>query len=152
MSSATSNPATVLSGEELRCFVCDIVVSGRYYTLATCRTQSTQVRLIEKLGQLVGERYMVVISEDDIICRGCANLMNTLDRLETEMCSVRNVVLRFLEKKYALEEGELLNNKTTISCPPPQMLHNTSIIPGTDLDQDVGAVERRHSVAYIRVA
>jgi hypothetical protein len=57
MSSATSNPATVLSGEELRCFVCDIVVSGRYYTLATCRTQSTQVRLIEKLGQLVGERY-----------------------------------------------------------------------------------------------
>jgi len=73
---------------------------------------------------------MVVISEDDIICRGCANLMNTLDRLETEMCSVRNVVLRFLEKKYALEEGELLNNKTTVSCPPPQMLHNTSIIPG----------------------
>jgi hypothetical protein len=75
-------------------------------------------------------RYMVVISEDDIICRGCANLMNTLDRLETEMCSVRNVVLRFLEKKYALEEGELLNNKTTVSSPPPQMLHNTSVIPG----------------------
>lgn len=74
---------------------------------------------------------MVVISEDDIICRGCANLMNTLDRLETEMGSVRNVVLRFLEKKYALEEGELLNNKTAVSCPPPQIMsHNTSVIPG----------------------
>jgi hypothetical protein len=74
---------------------------------------------------------MVVISEDDIICRGCANLMNTLDRLETEMGSVRNVVLRFLEKKYALEEGELLNNKTTVSCPPPQITsNNTSVIPG----------------------
>jgi hypothetical protein len=73
---------------------------------------------------------MVVISEDDIICRGCANLMNTLDRLETEMGSVRNVVLRFLEKKYALEEGELLNNKIPVSCPPPQMSHNTSVMPG----------------------
>ena len=57
MTSATIHPATVLSGEEFRCFVCDIVVSGRYYTLATCRTQSTKIRLIEKLGQLVGERY-----------------------------------------------------------------------------------------------
>lgn len=138
MTSATINPATVLSSEEFRCFVCDIVVSGRYYALATCRTQSTKIRLIEKLGQLVGERYMVVISEDDIICRGCANLMNTLDRLETEMCSVRNVVLRFLEKKYALEEGELLNNKTTVSCPPPQILHNTSIIPGSKSKANAG--------------
>jgi hypothetical protein len=80
---------------------------------------------------LLYDRYMVVISEDDIICRGCANLMNTLDRLETEMGSVRNVVLRFLEKKYALEEGELLNNKMTGFCPPPPMTsHNASLIQG----------------------
>lgn len=80
---------------------------------------------------LLHDRYMVVISEDDIICRGCANLMNTLDRLETEMGSVRNVVLRFLEKKYALEEGELLNNKMTGFCPPPQITsHNTSLVQG----------------------
>jgi hypothetical protein len=57
--------------------------------------------------------------------------MNTLDRLETEVGSVRNVVLRFLEKKYALEEGELLNNKTAVPCPPPEIMsHNTSVIPG----------------------
>lgn len=80
---------------------------------------------------LLYDRYMVVISEDDIICRGCANLMNTLDRLETEMGSVRSVVLRFLEKKYALEEGELLNNKMTGFCPPPQITsRNPSLIPG----------------------
>jgi hypothetical protein len=57
MTSATAKPATVVSGEQSRCFVCDVTVAGRYYTLATCRTQSTKVRLIEKLGQLVGERY-----------------------------------------------------------------------------------------------
>lgn len=41
--------------------------------------------------------------------------MNTLDRLEVEMGSVRRVVLRFLERKYSLEEGELLNQKPNLS-------------------------------------
>lgn len=41
--------------EGLVCFVCDVGVVGRYYALATCRTQTTKVRLIEKLGQLVGD-------------------------------------------------------------------------------------------------
>ncbi|KAJ9584517.1 hypothetical protein L9F63_021127 [Diploptera punctata] len=132
MATIAENPTANINDEEIRCFVCDVTVTGRYYTLATCRTQSTKMRLIEKLGQLVGERYMVVISEDDIICRGCANLMNTLDRLETEMGSVRNVVLRFLEKKYSLEEGELLNNKTTGFCPPPQITpRNPSLTTGS---------------------
>jgi hypothetical protein len=57
MTSVIDNPATVVRGEDLRCFVCDVAVAGRFYTLATCRTQSTKIRLIEKLGQLVGERY-----------------------------------------------------------------------------------------------
>lgn len=122
MTTAVAHTGTALPGQDLHCFVCDVAVTGRYYTLATCRTQSTKVRLIEKLGQLVGERYMVVISEDDIICRGCATLINTLDRLETEMGSVRGVVLRFLEKKYALEEGELVNTKPSgAPAPPPQI-------------------------------
>ncbi|GLH03769.1 Uncharacterized protein GBIM_09621 [Gryllus bimaculatus] len=112
---------TATADEALHCFVCDVAVTGKHYTLATCRTQSSNIRLIEKLGQLVGERYMVVICEDDIICRGCANLINTLDRLENEMDSVRKVVLRFLEKKYSLEEGELINNKTSAYGLPPQI-------------------------------
>lgn len=65
-------------------------------------------------------RYMVVISEDDVICRSCANLINTLDRFEVEMCNLRDNVLRFLEQKYSLEKGELLssNEKQRRSQPP----------------------------------
>lgn len=57
MTATVAHTGTVLPGQDLHCFVCDVAVTGRYYTLATCRTQSTKVRLIEKLGQLVGERY-----------------------------------------------------------------------------------------------
>lgn len=41
--------------EQSRCFVCDAEVLGRFYALATCRTQSSRTRVIEKLGELVGE-------------------------------------------------------------------------------------------------
>ncbi|XP_026666508.1 uncharacterized protein LOC108632751 isoform X2 [Ceratina calcarata] len=108
--------------EDLQCFVCDAQIQGRHYALATCRTQASRIRVIEKLGELVGERYMVVISEDDVICRSCANLINTLDRLDVEMCNVRDNVLRFLEQKYSLKEGELLgNNKKQRRSQPPQI-------------------------------
>lgn len=39
-----------------RCFVCDGKVQGRFYVLATCKTQTSRSRVIEKLGELVGER------------------------------------------------------------------------------------------------
>lgn len=42
--------------EGLTCFVCDGTVVGRYFTLASCKTQVTKQRLVEKLGQLVGEQ------------------------------------------------------------------------------------------------
>ncbi|XP_015600911.1 uncharacterized protein LOC107270420 isoform X2 [Cephus cinctus] len=117
--SSNNDQATL---EILQCFVCDIKVHGRHYSLATCRTQSTRGRVIEKLGELVGERYMVVISEDDVICRSCANLMNTLDRLEAEMKGVRSTILHFLERKYSLDEGELLGNSDPVKlCQPPQI-------------------------------
>ncbi|XP_046141423.1 uncharacterized protein LOC114882299 [Osmia bicornis bicornis] len=108
--------------EDLQCFVCDAKIQGRHYALATCRTQTSRTKVIEKLGELVGERYMVVISEDDVICRSCANLINTLDRLEVEIYNVRDNVLRFLEQKYSLEEGELLgNNEKQKRSQPPQI-------------------------------
>lgn len=114
---SASQTGLATGSEGLICFVCDIGVVGRYYALATCRTQTTKVRLIEKLGQLVGEEYMVVISEDDIICRGCATMINSLDRLEKELGSLRSMVLRYLEKKYEMEEGELVNTRSNPPLP-----------------------------------
>ncbi|XP_014483972.1 PREDICTED: uncharacterized protein LOC106749235 isoform X2 [Dinoponera quadriceps] len=114
--------------EQLRCFVCEADVQGRYYYLAACKTQSSRSKVIEKLGELVGERYMVVISEDDVICRSCANHINTLDRLETETRNVRDHILRFLERKYSLEEGELLGNSDKPRpSQPPQITKSTSV-------------------------
>lgn len=71
---------------------------------------------------------MVVITEDDVICRSCANLMNTLDRLEVEMGSVRRVVLRFLERKYSLDEGELLQQTSSSPTPDSEKISTTTFM------------------------
>ncbi|XP_011882958.1 PREDICTED: uncharacterized protein LOC105570403 [Vollenhovia emeryi] len=104
--------------EPSRCFICNDEIRNRFYCLATCRTQNSGTRVIKKLGELVGERYMIVISEDDVICRSCANLINALDRLETEMHKTRDHILLFLEQKYSLENGELRGDAPKPSQPP----------------------------------
>lgn len=48
-----------LAEEGLKCFVCDAKIQGRHYSLATCKTQSSRAKVVEKLGELVGERYIV---------------------------------------------------------------------------------------------
>lgn len=67
--------------------------------------------------------YMVIISEEDVICRGCATMINSLDRLEKEVGSLRSIVLRYLEKKYDMEDGELVNARSIAApstAPAPQ--------------------------------
>ena len=65
---------------------------------------------------------MVVITEEDVICRSCGILVNTLDRLEIEMRDTRNHILRFLEQKYSLNEGELRSSSDKPKpCQPPQI-------------------------------
>lgn len=66
---------------------------------------------------------MIIISEEDIICRSCANLINTLDRLEMEMKTVKGTVLRYLERKYSLDNDDELN--------PNDSIHNSKQLKHT---------------------
>ncbi|KAL6258652.1 hypothetical protein P5V15_010605 [Pogonomyrmex californicus] len=116
-SNKDNNDAT----ERLRCFICDIEVQDCSYVLATCRMQNSRSRVIKKLGELVGEGYMVVISEDDVICRNCGSLFSKLDRLESEMYETRDRILHFLEQKYSLKDGELRCKDKPKLCQPPQI-------------------------------
>ncbi|BES98384.1 Zinc finger protein [Nesidiocoris tenuis] len=116
---AKSGTIFMATGNEgLLCYVCGSSVKGRYYNLASCRTQATKIRLIEKLGQLVGDDFLVIVSEEDTICKGCATMINSLDRLEKELTSLRTLVLKYIEKKYQISEGELVNSRANITpCP-----------------------------------
>ncbi|XP_072747617.1 uncharacterized protein [Anoplolepis gracilipes] len=150
----TSNVDNIIK-EESQCFVCDDKVEGRFYPLAKCKTQHSRARIIEKLGELVGERYMVVIAEDDVICRSCALLINTFDRLELEMHHIRDQILLFLEQKYSLEAGELRGggDRPKLSQ-PPQITKSTTketidycaMKQGKQNETDLGTEEKKDSI------
>lgn len=46
----------IMSSKSLYCFVCDIAVTSRCFSLATCTTQSSKKKFVEKLGYLVGDQ------------------------------------------------------------------------------------------------
>lgn len=96
--------------------------------------------LDQVLGRLVSDSYMVVVSHGEHICRGCANLLNTLDRLEAEISSVKRIVLNFVERKYQL--GNKLQTQLTpapvvysktvpsVSNPSHAVVKTTTLSPG----------------------
>lgn len=95
---------------------------------------------------------MVVISEDDAICRTCAILINTLDRLEIEMHNVRDQILLFLERKYSLEDGELRGDSDRPKpSQPPQITKSstkgTSDHCGKQNEMDVETEEKENSIS-----
>jgi hypothetical protein len=55
----------------------------------------------------VSEKYVVVVSNSDKICRSCANLLNTVDRLEFEATNTKQTLLSSLERKYSLHNDDL---------------------------------------------
>ncbi|XP_059475504.1 uncharacterized protein LOC132196702 isoform X2 [Neocloeon triangulifer] len=89
------------------CFVCDELISGKKYPIANCLTNTSKSRLIEVLGRLVSEKYVVVVSNIDKICRTCANLLNNLDRLENEVMTTKQTILSSIERKYNLNDDDL---------------------------------------------
>lgn len=55
----------------------------------------------------MSEKYVVVVSNVDKICRTCANLVNNLDRLEYETMNTKHTLLSSIEQKYGLHDDDL---------------------------------------------
>jgi hypothetical protein len=60
----------------------------------------------------VSEKYVVVVSNVDKICRTCANLVNNLDRLEYEAMNTKHTLLSSIEQKYGLHDDDLYTKAT----------------------------------------
>lgn len=48
---------------------------------------------------------MVICQAGDVICQSCVSVLETLDKLENETAAAKRLVLRFLDKKYSLDNG-----------------------------------------------
>lgn len=55
---------------------------------------------------MVGDDFCVIVSEDDVICRRCLTLFNTMDKYEFDLENVRTRLRTFINKKYSIDEEE----------------------------------------------
>ena len=93
------------------CFVCDSYVSGKGTPLLMSIAPYSKVSLPTKIGQLLGDSFMVIVAADDVLCRRCSMLIIRLDKLETDTELVKKSLTGYLKMKYNLYDEE-----ETINC------------------------------------
>lgn len=102
-----SRPSSVL---DLKCFVCDENIVGKGIPLLMSVTNYTKTELPTKIGQLMGDGFMVVVSVDDSVCKRCSSLLNHIDKLELDLDLVKAALTGYLNVKYQLNEHADIHN------------------------------------------
>ncbi|PSN54481.1 hypothetical protein C0J52_05554 [Blattella germanica] len=91
------------------CFVCDGLVSGKGTSLLKGCAPYSKNSLTKKIGELMGERFMIIVSVDDVLCRRCSSLIIRLDKLEVDVQVVKNALTGYLKMKYNLYEDDTVS-------------------------------------------
>lgn len=94
------------------CYICDEHCGANGIPLTEALTTVTNTKIPNKIGRVVGEDFMVIISVDDLVCKRCLALFNQMDRLENDLERVKGNILNFINKKYKLNDSD---SKTTLS-------------------------------------
>lgn len=84
------------------CFVCDQKVAGDRVNLASSLSSHSKVTLPEKISQLIGDDYVVAVTEQDCVCKRCASLLNHMDKLENELMLVKRALMTNISQKYKI--------------------------------------------------
>lgn len=98
------------------CFVCDQKVSGEKVILASSISTHSKVTLPEKISQLIGDDYVVAVTEQDCVCKRCASLLNHMDKLENELTLVKRALTSNISHKYKINFND--------SSATPQVCYN----------------------------
>lgn len=84
------------------CFVCNQKVTGDKVNLASSIATHSKVTLPEKISQLIGDDYVVAVTEQDCVCKRCASLLNHMDKLENELTLVKRALTSNISSKYKI--------------------------------------------------
>lgn len=90
----------------VNCFVCDQRLTGENVNLASSVSSHSKVSLPEKISQLIGDDYVVAVTEQDSVCKRCASLLNHMDKLENELTLVKRALTTNISQKYKIAVGD----------------------------------------------
>uniref|UniRef100_A0A0A9YE69 Zinc finger and SCAN domain-containing protein 2 n=1 Tax=Lygus hesperus TaxID=30085 RepID=A0A0A9YE69_LYGHE len=103
--------------KEYPCFLCNAKSSEKGIPLLVSQTTFSRICLGEKLQEILGEKFIVLITSKDAICWKCAKYINWVDKCERKLDLARGNILNMVVTKYKNAEMDLT------SITPKESIH-----------------------------
>lgn len=114
-----TQPKTVFV-QKGECYVCDEHIGNNGTLVTEAFTSASNTKIPTKIGRIVGDAFMVIVSVDDVICKRCLTMFNQMDRLETDLDRVKTNILTLINKKYGINDnGNAGSSANVIDIKPP---------------------------------
>lgn len=84
------------------CFVCDAKLFGERTRVCSSITPHSNVPYPEKIVELMGEEFVVIVTPADHMCKRCTSLLTHMDKLENDLKLVKTALLSYIQKKYGI--------------------------------------------------
>ncbi|XP_025198353.1 zinc finger protein 507-like isoform X2 [Melanaphis sacchari] len=99
------------------CFLCDAKLYGERTRVCSSITPHSNVPYPEKIVELLGDEFVVIVTPADHMCKKCTSLLTHMDKLENDLKLVKNAMLSYIQKKYGI-------------LPPDQAVKGVEIVNG----------------------
>lgn len=116
------------------CYVCDEHIGNNGTLVTEAITTVSNTKIPTKIGRIVGDAFMVIVSVDDVICKRCLTMFNHMDRLENDLERVKANILALINNKYGINDNGGSSSSLIDAKPPPAKVQrlNTSVSSGGD--------------------
>jgi len=84
------------------CFICNVILCGEQTHICSSITPHSYVSYPEKIGELMGEEFVIIVTPADYMCMKCTSLLIQMDKLENDLKLVKNAILTYVQKKYGM--------------------------------------------------
>lgn len=84
------------------CFLCDTKLVGERTRVCSSIAPHSNVPFPEKICELLGEDFVVIVTPSDHMCKKCMSLLTLMDKLENDLQLVKTALLSYIQKKYGI--------------------------------------------------
>lgn len=81
------------------CFLCNNYLFSKRIRIYSRVAPHSKVPYLEKIAELLGDKFVVIATSADHICKKCSSLLTHMDKLENDINIIKNAVVSFIEKK-----------------------------------------------------
>lgn len=98
------------------CFICNKELqNGSKTQVCSSTLPITNEPFSEKIAEIVGEEFVIIITPEDYTCDKCTSLLKFIDKTENKLNLIRNALLFYVQKKYDALPAAQPNTKLDVS-------------------------------------